>query len=50
LTCTTGRGEYTSELNANAMDALQMVVLATGSREGFEKCENNAVELGGIFY
>jgi len=42
--------EYTFELNAYSMDPLQMVALATRSREGFEKCENNAIELVGIFY
>jgi hypothetical protein len=45
LTCTTGRGEYTSELNADSMDPLQVVALVIRSREGFEQGENDAVEL-----
>ena len=42
-----GPGEYTFD---NAMGPLQVVALVTRSREEFEKRENNAVELVGIFH
>ena len=50
LTCTIRPGEHTFEFSANSIDPLQMVALVTRSREGFEKCENNVIELVGIFY